>query len=754
VPDFSVDVPSGVHAAAAAVASGGIPRADIAATAVEPISASGKQQFVPVQLKDLEREIEQKARGDDKKPRDDLGELKALDTCKADSSQADSNGKLVNAETRHLGAVPLSTYSTYFSIVRQPVFVGTMLAGFVVAELGNVIQDWWLAQMVDGPEGAGGGIGIAAYMAVYVAIAAGVGVLILVRCFAYAYFQVKTATAVHDASLAMVLRCPLGWFDITPIGRILNRFSEDVNSVDERLPMVFEMFMLTSCRGVGTVLLSVVPTPYFALALIPVGYLFGYFKEHFRRSSREAQRLRAVTASPIFSSLEESLCGLETVRAYEWQPWWARRFDDRLRTNSAWCYLKHALDQWLLQRLAILSGVLIGGCAFAIVLAKDKVDVGLAGMVLANTLTLCVEFRFGVRHFVELEAKLNSFQRLDEYSHTLPQERARLVQGVATELAPWPQTGALVLEDVRMRYRPGLPLALKGVSASIQTGEHVGIVGRTGSGKSSLMLVLFRLVELERDHGRVLLDGMDTSAVGLHQLRSAMAAVPQDPVLFTGSVRYNLAPAVEMAKERETATGGSKLRSKPGSPLEKSATAASNDAGVDDEQVWGALEHVHMGHKIRALGRALGINDGNGDSLARCGLDAMVQQGGENFSVGERQLLCLARAVLSRSKLLVLDEATAAVDLVTDALIQTTIRKVFAKVTTLTIAHRLCTIIDSDRVMVMDKGRLVEFDSPANLLQQEGGAFAALAKEAGVGKTRQLSGAEADRGSQIRTKKQ
>jgi ABC-type multidrug transport system fused ATPase/permease subunit len=493
-------------------------------------------------------------------------------------------------------------------------------------------QDWWLAKWNGGggTDAMAGGMGGA--IAVYVGVFAAGAAVTLARSLQWATFTVDTGSAVHDRALSALLRAPMGWFDETPFGRILNRFSADQADLDERLPAVFEMALQFLARGMTILTLAVIPTPWLAPALLPVGWLFWRIKELFRRSSREVMRLRAVSTSPIFSSTEALLEGIASIRAYGLQARWRETFRRQLTENTAWAAHKLALDQWLLERLTAISGLIIGGAAFACVLnrAHTSERPELSAMAMAYTLTLCVELRFGVRCATEVEAKLNALQRLEEIAE-LPEQRS-VVFGPPPGPEPpqveppppgpppeWPRSGALKLGPVlRLRYRPEMPLVLNfGSAVVLRAGERVGVVGRTGSGKSSLLVALFRLTECERGGGGggggggsgagggegggapIEFDGQDVATVPLDRLHHAMAIVPQEPLLFAGPVRENLDPFGEHA----------------------------------DEALWLALEQCHLTAVVRAM---------------EGGLDAQVAARGANLSVGERQLLCVGRALLRR----------------------------------------------------------------------------------------------------------
>uniref|UniRef100_A0A1B6IAS6 ABC transporter domain-containing protein n=2 Tax=Homalodisca liturata TaxID=320908 RepID=A0A1B6IAS6_9HEMI len=334
--------------------------------------------------------------------------------------------------------------------------------------------------------------------------------------------------------------------------------------------------------------------------------------------------------------------------------------------------------RWLSVRLETIGNTLIFFAALFAVLARDSLDPAIVGLSVSYALQITSNLNFAVHLASEVESNSVSIERVKEYSE-IEQEAAWEVQ--PKPKPEWPNQGVVQFQDYQVRYREGLDLVLRGVTCTINPGEKIGIVGRTGAGKSSLTLCLFRIIEAAG--GQIKIDGIDISKIGLGDLRSKLTIIPQDPVLFCGTLRMNLDPF----------------------------------GTYSDSDVWRALQLAHLGDFMRTL---------------TLGLQHPINEGGENLSVGQRQLVCLARALLRKTKLLILDEATAAVDLETDDLIQATIRREFRECTVLTIAHRLNTIMDSDRVLVLDKGLIKEFDSPQNLLKSSSTIFYGMAKDAGL----------------------
>ena len=317
--------------------------------------------------------------------------------------------------------------------------------------------------------------------------------------------------------------------------------------------------------------------------------------------------------------------------------------------------------------------------AFFAVMSRESIDAGLIGLSLSYAMNVTNNLTWLIRAICDIETNVVSIERILEYLEN--EVEAEWKQDKVIVPYSWPDTGLIEFKDYGVRYRPGLDLVIKGITILIQPEEKIGVVGRTGAGKSTITLSLFRIIEAAV--GNIIIDGVNVSEIGLHELRKKLTIIPQDPVLFSGTIRFNLDPFSEKT----------------------------------DDQLWTCLEHAHLRDFVKSLPNEL---------------DSKVSEGGENLSVGQRQLICLARALLRKTKILILDEATAAVDLETDSLIQSTIRSEFSDCTIITIAHRLHTILDSTRVLVLDQGKVVEFDSPDNLLKDESCVFYSLAKNAGI----------------------
>ncbi|KAG0270862.1 hypothetical protein BGZ95_001422 [Linnemannia exigua] len=531
---------------------------------------------------------------------------------------------------------------------------------------------------------------------------------------------IQAARTLHDALLTRILRLPMSFFDTTPLGRIVNRFSSDIGAIDSQLPennhdMIGFIFHIT-----GTLLIIGYATPAFLIAVPPLAFFFFLVQDYYIRSANSLRRLISISKSPLYQHFSESISGVTTIRVMKGL---TQQFVDQNEVHSDLITVRQnifsVINRWLQIRVEVLGGIVNFAAAALAVLYVDKLDPSMVGLALSYALSIVGYINYFVRTICETQNLLISVERVLEYSHK-PTE-APVKTGVQLP-ENWPQQGRVVFKNYSTRYREGLDLVIKNVSFSVDPAEKVGIVGRTGAGKSSLTLALFRIIEaadsfwarasdpssassvdknklqghgsdepfepsrmlgLGRSGGSIEIDGIDISTLGLNDLRRHLAIIPQDPTLFAGTIRDNLDPFQELS----------------------------------DAELWQALERAHLKHHIASL---------------TGGLSFEVAQNGDNFSVGQRSLICLARALLRKTKVLVLDEATAAVDVETDDLIQKTIRKEFADRTILTIAHRIKTVMDSDKILVLEKGKVEEFEEPGELLRrEEGSLFRGLAEQAG-----------------------
>ncbi|XP_075950709.1 ATP-binding cassette sub-family C member 4-like isoform X2 [Anarhichas minor] len=596
-------------------------------------------------------------------------------------------------ETRAEGNVGSHIYLKYFSAGCNPLVLMVIVVLSVLAEVAYILQDWWLVYWAReeffnstavpvsmntaiNATHADQELNLKFYLGIYSGLTAAAVVFGFARSLVIFRGLVRSAQALHNNMFRAVLRTPVHFFDVNPIGRILNRFSKDISQIDSMLPITFVDFYQLFLQNVGVVAVAASVIPLILIPVIPLLFLFLYLRRFYLRTSRDVKRLESTTRSPVISHLTSSLQGLWTIRALRAEERLKKAFDAHQDLHSEAWFLFLMTSRWFALRLDSICSVLITFSTFGCILLRDGLKAGEVGLVLTYVVTLVGNFQWTVRQSAEVENMMTSVERVVEYTELESEAPWE------TQKRPppnWPNRGLVTFDRVSFSYSGDGPLVLKDISATFQPNEKVGIVGRTGAGKSSLVSALFRLAEPQ---GKIYIDGVLTSEIGLHDLRQKMSIIPQDPVLFTGSMRKNLDPFNQHS----------------------------------DEDLWKALEEVQLKSVVEELPGKL---------------ETVLAESGSNFSVGQRQLVCLARAVLRKNRVLVIDEATANVDPRTDELIQKTIRDKFSECTVLTIAHRLNTIIDSDRILVLDSGTIQELDRPFTLLQNKEGALYRMVQQTG-----------------------
>ncbi|KAJ3872855.1 multidrug resistance-associated ABC transporter [Lentinula edodes] len=596
----------------------------------------------------------------------------------------DSVSAGLSQEHKEQGQVKVTVYMKYIQAASKTAFGLFMLAtvaGQAVSVLGNFALRAWGEHNRE----TGSNNGMFKYILAYglfslsqVLLTAAAAILVWVFC------SIRSAKQLHDNMLDGLIRAPLSFFELTPTGRILNLFSRDIYVVDGILARVISMAFRMFVTTFSIVIVIGSSFPLFLLAVVPLGWFYLTVMKYYLATSRELKRLDAVSRSPIFAWFSESLSGLSTIRAFNQQSIFIANNQRRVDRNQI-CYISSvSVNRWLSIRLEFVGAMIIWIVATlaCVALVTTGVDAGLVGLVLAYALNATSSLNWLVRTASEVEQNIVSVERI--LHQTEVQSEAPLEHADQTVPQPWPTSGSVEFRQYSTRYRPELDLVLKKINLTIQPSEKIGVVGRTGAGKSSLLLALFRIIEPVE--GTIVIDGVDITKIGLHDLRSSISIVPQTPDLFEGTLRENIDPVGEYS----------------------------------DMDIWNALAQAHLKEFVESLPEGRG-------------LDEPVREGGSSLSSGQRQLLCFARALLRKSKVLVLDEATSAVDLDTDKAIQEIIRgPAFKEVTILTIAHRLNTIIDSDRVLVMSAGEVAEFDAPEKLLENKDSIFYSLAADAGL----------------------
>ncbi|KAG5445615.1 Multidrug resistance-associated protein 1 [Clonorchis sinensis] len=518
------------------------------------------------------------------------------------------------------------------------------------------------------------------YLGVYGAIGIAQSVFTLVKVLALAYGSSRASKVLHLKLLENILRASCTFFDTTPSGRIVNRFSRDIDSADLTIPMSLRILLITVADLVSSLVLIAISIPWFLLVLIPISTAFTGIYMLYVRTNRQLKRIDSVRRSPIFSHFQETLMGAASIRAYNRVQQFIEKCDSLLDESQMARYPCLVCYRWLGVVVEFVGHFITLFVCLFVVGTRASIGSGFAGLAITFTLRISNSLTFIIRTLADLEAEFVSVERIIEYTK-VPQEAPWTLPSENLLPQNWPTVGEVVFDRYSTRYRPGLDLVLRNINFRVNGGERVGIVGRTGAGKSSLTGALFRLIESV--DGRILIDGMDIHQMGLHDVRKNLTIIPQEPVLFSGSLRFNLDPA----------------------------------GNWSDDELWNALEHAHL--KDYFLEQ-------------RDQLDFECSEGGENLSVGQRQLVCLARALLEHNQILILDEATAAVDMRTDELIQNTIRTKFAGHTILTIAHRLDTVMNYDKILILSQGSVVEYDTPDSLLANKDSTFSQMARDANL----------------------
>uniref|UniRef100_A0A8C2XK95 Multidrug resistance-associated protein 4 n=1 Tax=Cyclopterus lumpus TaxID=8103 RepID=A0A8C2XK95_CYCLU len=565
-------------------------------------------------------------------------------------------------ESRSEGNVGLRMYVKYFRAGAN--FL--VLLVLISLNITFVLQDWWLH------------CGFLIYISslLLAGLTATSVVFGFLRSLVFFNVLVSSAQTLHNRMFNAILRTPVHFFDINPIGRILNRFSKDIGYLDSLLPWTFVDFIQVMLQVIGVIAVAAVIIPWILIPVVPLLAVFLFLRCYFLQTSRDIKRLESTTRSPVFSHLSSSLQGLRTIRAFKVQQRFQQTFDEYQDLHSEAWFLFLTTSRWFAVRLDGICSIFVTIITFGCLYLRDGLEPGSVGLALSYAVTLTGMFQWGVRQSAEIENMMTSVERVVEYAELESEAPWETDKQLPKD---WPKAGSITFDRVNFSYSVNERLVLKNLTVVFSSREKVGIVGRTGAGKSSLISALFRLAEPE---GRIMIDGFLTSEIGLHTLRQKMSIIPQDPVLFTGTMRKNLDPF--------------RLHT--------------------DEDLWNALQEVQMKGVVEDLPNKL---------------ETVLTESGSNISVGQRQLVCLARAILRKNHILIIDEATANVDPRTDGLIQQTIRDKFQECTVLTIAHRLHTIIDCDRILVLDAGRIQEYDEPYVLLQNQEGLFYQMVQQTG-----------------------
>ncbi|XP_070536868.1 ATP-binding cassette sub-family C member 9-like [Ptychodera flava] len=632
-----------------------------------------------IQLSEVESEIE----SDPDKHTDKVASKlnRQLSNRDGDAAKMKPGGRLIEKEERKKGSVSWKIYLTYAKAVKFPL-VSVIVLFFLAQGAAQILTNFWLARWSESGEEIGnkteeelkeeldyylGGYGILSMIYVLLACSA-------TTC--HILFTLFAAKRLHLGLLRNIIRAPMRFFDTTPVGRILNRLSNDTQIIDQRLNLIILELMTTTVQCLAVLVVNTASTPVFMAAVLPVIVVYLIYMKYYLTTSRELKRLDSVSVSPVFSHLSETLTGVTTIRAYRDDVRFRQRLAHRMDTNVLTQLYLLFSTRWLGIRLDFLGCLIILASGLSTMLSCVLGDLqpSLVGLSLTYALTVPGLMSGLVRSIGDCEIQMNAVERVDYYTHIETEE----YQGLYQPPFDWPTEGNIEFKSVSVRYSNELDPVLYDVNIELQQGQKIGICGRTGSGKSSLSLSLFRMIDIFK--GSIMIDGVNIATVPLLTLRSRLTVIPQDPVLFSGTIRFNLDP----------------------------------DGIYNDEELWHALEISQMKQTVLELNNQL---------------DADVSEEGDNFSVGQRQLFCLARAFLRKARILVMDEATASIDIKTEAILRDVIKTVFTDVTVLTIAHRITSIMDCDMILVLSDGRVVEYDTPKNLLDRPDSVFADLVQK-------------------------
>ncbi|KAG4236932.1 Canalicular multispecific organic anion transporter 2 [Phytophthora cactorum] len=546
----------------------------------------------------------------------------------------------------------------------------------------QISSDFWLGAWSS--DGVNGDRSTSYRLSIYTALGLASALMVFARMFMTAVYGLRAARRMFDAMTKALMHAPMRFFDANPIGRILTRYGSDVSVVDSNIPPLFSRMSSTIFSVGCSAVTAAIVIRWKGLLLLPVAYLYYRIGSFYIRPARELQRLSKTTQAPVLNHLSETVDGGAVIRAYgrshvdRFEATHSAKLDEN---NKIW-FGQLCVSQWFSLHIQLVGSLLVLVVTTSLVLLRHELGAPVIGLAFSYALKVSQNLERLVQALSQVEPMMVSPERLQEYADIIQEAPSRLPLDPPSTQHPetWPSAGSIKFNHVSFRYKDQGQLVLRDLSFSVYGSEKLGIVGRTGAGKSSLTMALFRINELAA--GSIYIDGVDVSTIGLTTLREKLSIIPQNPVLFKGTLRNYLDPFGDFS----------------------------------DDELWTCLREVGLGSRIEA-------EDGK--------LDVLVEENGENFSVGERQMLCMVCSLLRKSRIVVFDEATAAVDHVTDQALQRVIREVFRDSTVLTIAHRLDTILDSDRILVMDDGRVKELASPAELVQMGKGHFFDLMEEGG-----------------------
>ncbi|CAL5209421.1 unnamed protein product [Lathyrus oleraceus] len=586
--------------------------------------------------------------------------------------EAPEGDQLIKQEERETGDQGFKPYLTYLKQNNGYIYFSAASICHLIFVIGQILQNSWMAANVDNPK-----VSTLRLILVYLLIGVTSTVFLLLRSLFPVALGLQSSKSLFLQLLNSLFRAPMSFYDSTPLGRILSRVSSDLSIVDLDVPCGLLFAVGATCNCYASLTVLAVVTWQVLFVSIPMLYFTLRLQRYYFASAKELMRMNGTTKSFVANHLAESVAGAVTIRAFEEEDRFFAKNLDLIDINATPFFHSFAANEWLIQRLETVSAVVLASAALCIVvLPPGTFSSGFIGMALSYGLSLNASLVFSIQNQCNIANYIISVERLNQYMH-VPSEAPEVIEGNRPPVN-WPVVGRVELQELKIRYRHDTPLVLRGITCTFEGGHKIGIVGRTGSGKTTLIGALFRLVEPAG--GKIIVDGIDICSIGLHDLRSRFGIIPQDPTLFNGTVRYNLDPLFQHS----------------------------------DQEIWEVLGKCQLQEAVQE-------KEG--------GLDSSVVEDGANWSMGQRQLFCLGRALLRRSRVLVLDEATASIDNATDLILQKTIRTEFADCTVITVAHRIPTVMDCTKVLSISDGKLVEYDDPMKLMKREGSLFGKLVKE-------------------------
>ncbi|XP_059667170.1 ABC transporter C family member 10-like [Cornus florida] len=587
-------------------------------------------------------------------------------------SKASGGDQLIKQEEREIGDTGFKPFIQYLNQNKGYLYFSLAALCHLTFVICQILQNSWMAANVENPD-----VSKLRLIVVYLLIGFSSTFFLLFRSLFGVTLGMQSSKSLFSQLLNSLFRAPMSFYDSTPLGRILSRVSSDLSIVDLDLSFTFIYTVGSTINTYANLGVLAIVTWQVLFVSIPMVYLAIRLQRYYFSSAKEFMRINGTTKSFVANHLAESVAGAMTIRAFEEEDRFFTKNLDLIDTNASPFFHSFAANEWLIQRLGTLSATVLSSSALCMVLLPPgSFSPGFIGMALSYGLSLNMSLVFSIQTQCTLANYIISVERLNQYMH-IPSEAPEVIEENRPPVS-WPSLGKLEILDLQIRYRPEAPLVLRGISCTFEGGHKIGIVGRTGSGKTTLIGALFRLVE--PIGGKIIVDGIDICTIGLHDLRSRFGIIPQDPILFNGNVRYNLDPLSQH----------------------------------NDQEIWEVLGKCQLREAVLEKEQSL---------------DALVADDGSDWSMGQRQLFCLGRALLRRSKVLVLDEATASIDNATDTILQKTIRTEFADCTVITVAHRIPTVMDCTMVLAISDGRIVEYDKPTELMKREDSLFRQLVKE-------------------------